>query len=238
MSTVIFAAVAIFFVWKLRSVLGQKSGTEERGPDRPAPESRKADAAAGADAGNVIRLPGAAAGGSVPADAAAEKWAGFAESGSPAAAGLDAIAARDPGFSAKGFIDGARRAYEMIITAFAAGDRKTLKPLLAGDVYDSFSHAISQREAAGQTMSTTFVSLEKAEFSDAQVRGGAAVLTIRFRSKLVNTTTDRAGQPIDDMQGKVTDSVDIWSFSRELAARDPNWKLVATESGPSAAPGS
>lgn len=237
MSTVIFAAVAIFFVWKLRAVLGQKSGTEERGPDRAAPDSREADAAAGADGGNVIRLPGAAAGGAA-AGAAAEKWAGFAGRGSPVAAGLDAIAESDPGFSAKGFIDGARRAYEMIIAAFAAGDRKTLKPLLASDVYDSFSQAIAQREAAGRSMSTTFVSLEKAEFSDAQVRGGAAVLTIRFRSKLVNTTTDRAGQPIDDAQGKVTDSVDIWSFSRELSARDPNWKLVATESGPAAAPAS
>ena len=238
MSTLIFAAVAIFFVWKLRSVLGQKTGEEGRGLDPAARDSRRADAGPPGDPGNVIHLPGAAAGAAAANDPALEKWAGLAERGSKVWTGLDEIAARDAGFSAKGFVEGARKAYEMIILAFAAGDRKTLKSLLAADVYDSFAQAIAHRETRGQTMNTTFVSIDKATLADAQVRGGSAQLAMRFRSKLVNMTTGKDGQPIDEMQGKVTDSIDVWTFARELASRDPNWKLIATESDPAVTRGS
>lgn len=234
MSTLIFAGVAIFFVWKLRSVLGQKSGTEGRKPDAPARDGGQADAAPMVDSGNVIRLPGASAG-PVPA-AAEDRWAGYADRSSNVWNGLEAIGERDSAFSAKSFVDGARGAYEMIVGAFAAADRKTLKSLLSPDVFDSFAQAISQREARGESMSTTFVSIDKATLVDAQLRGPTAQLSVRFLSKLINTTTDRAGQPVDDKQGKVIDSVDVWSFARDTTSRNPNWTLVATESdqtGPS-----
>ena len=227
-STLIFAAVAIFFVWKLRSVLGEKTGQEGRRPE-PAREDR-ADRkpATPGEADNVIRLPGAANGAAEaePAD----RWAGVAERGGKTWAGLEAIAGRDPSFAAKPFLDGARAAYEMIVTAFAAGDRKTLKTLLATDVYESFTQAIVQRESREEKMTTTFVSFDKTAIADAQLRGAVAQVTVRFVSKLVNMTTGKAGQPIDDMQGKVSDSSDVWTFSSDVSSRDPNWRLIATES--------
>lgn len=236
MSTLIFAGVAIFFVWKLRSVLGQKTGQEGQKPDVSGPDGRKNEAAASGDTSNVVRLPGAGSSvGAAPASGTqADRWAGFAERGSKVWTGLEAIAAREPGFDAKAFIGGARAAYEMIVTAFAAGDRKTLKALLAADVFDSFSQAIDQREARGETMTTAFVSIDKAALVDAQLRGPTAQLSVRFLSKLINTTSDRAGAPVDDMQGKVIDSVDVWTFARDIAARNPNWTLVSTESDQSA----
>ena len=231
MSTLIFAALAIFFVWKLRSVLGQKTGSEERRVDPPRAPASTTDAKGGAaqDGSNVIRLPGAAGAGAPDPDMTPAKWNGIAEQGSKVAAGLDAITARDPAFSANSFIAGARAAYEMIVTAFAAGDRKTLKALLAADVYESFEHVIAEREARQEKMATTLVSIDKSALVEARLRASIAHISVRFLSKLINVTTNSAGQPINDQQGKVTDSVDVWTFSRDVVSRDPNWKLVATE---------
>ena len=221
-TTLIFAALAIFVVWKLRSVLGTRTGAEKPPFDparrQPAPTS---------DGSNVVRLPGAAndRGTPLPAD----RWKGVAELGTPLAANLDAIAAADPGFTGASFLSGARAAYEMIVTAFAAGDRKTLSPLLAKDVMDSFDAAITAREQAGEKVDTTFVSIDKAAVEDAQVRGGAAQIAVRFQSKLITATRDAAGKIVEGDPEKVTDVVDIWTFARDPKSRDPHWKLVATE---------
>ena len=192
MSTLIFAALAIFFVWKLRSVLGQKTGSEERRIDPPPRGPPTAEPRGGApqDSPNVIRLPGAASATAPDGEPAATRWQGLAEPGSKVAAGLDAIAARDPAFSAKAFIEGARAAYEMIVTAFAAGDRKTLKALLAPDVCESFEHVITEREARLEKMVTTIVSIDKAAMVEAQLRAPTAQISIRFLSKLINITTN------------------------------------------------
>ena len=232
-STLIFAALAIFFVWKLRTILGQKTGSEETRAEQTRRSEAEARQPPAPGATNVIRLPGAA-GGDAVASEPPDRWQGFAERGSKIAASLDAIASKDTAFDPRGFVQGARAAYEMIVTAFAAGDRKTLKSLLAPDVYESFEHAIAAREARAETMTTTLVSIDKANLIDAQLRGSTAQVSVRFLSKLINVTKDKAGAPVDDMQGKVTDSVDMWTFARDVTSRDPNWRLIATESDQSA----
>ena len=229
-STLIFAALAIFFVWKLRSVLGQRTGSEETRSDPP-PRGPTSDPrqVASPTASNVIKLPGAAVA-EAASEAAPDRWGSFAERGSTVAAGLTAIAGKEPSFEPGAFIAGARSAYEMIVVAFAAGDRKTLKSLLAPDVFESFEQAIAAREARSETMTTTLVSIDKATLIDAQLRGSMAQVSVRFLTKLINVTRDKAGTAVDDMQGKVTDSVDMWTFARDVASRDPNWRLIATES--------
>ena len=52
---------------------------------------------------------------------------------------------------------------------------------------------------------------------------------VKFLSKLISATRDQGGQVIEGSPEKVTDMVDIWTFSRELGSRDPNWKLIATD---------
>ena len=185
---------------------------------------------------NVVALPGRAAVEPVPkaveaSAAAADRWNGIAEPGSAVAAGLDAIARDDKGFDGKHFIAGARAAYEMIVTAYAEGDRRTLKNLLSRDVYDGFEAAIREREAKGETAESRFVSIDKSDITDAELRGRTAQLTIRFVSQLVSVTRDRDGGVIEGNPEKVTDVTDVWTFARDLSSRDPNWKLVATEAG-------
>jgi predicted lipid-binding transport protein (Tim44 family) len=231
--TIIFLALAVFIFLRLRSVLGQRTGRERPPYD---PYSAR-EAARTSTNDNVVSLPPRPAGDVAPAPAPAaeaepaDRWKGIAEQGSPAAIGLDAVVAQDPSFDARHFLTGARAAYEMIVTAYAQGDRRTLKNLLSKEVYDGFEQAIKDREARGEKAETRFVSIDKADITGAEVKGRTAQITVRFVSQLVSVTRDKDGNVIDGSPDKVTDVTDVWTFARDLSSRDPNWKLVATEAG-------
>jgi predicted lipid-binding transport protein (Tim44 family) len=231
--TIIFLALAVFIFLRLRSVLGQRTGRERPPYD---PYSAR-DAVRSPATDKVVTLP------TRPAEpvstrpvevtpaASADRWKGVAESGSSIAAGLDAIVAADPSFDAKHFITGARAAYEMIVTAFAEGDRRQLKNLLSREVYDGFDTAITEREGRGETAETRFVSIDGSTISSAELRARTAQITIRFVSKLISATRDRSGNVIEGSAEKITDVTDVWTLSRDVSSRDPNWKVVATEAG-------
>jgi predicted lipid-binding transport protein (Tim44 family) len=223
-STVVFAVVAIFVIFKLRSVLGTRTGAERRPLDPTTPARGDPPVANG----NVIPIGGVARAAGAPPPPA-DRWKGFAEKGSPLAAGLDAILAAEPGFTAGDFLSGARAAYEMIIVAFAAGDLATLRRLLTPDALANFATAIQARKAAEQTTKTTLVSIDAAELVDARVVGTTATLAVRFAAKLVSATSDRAGAVVEGSTTTVVDHLDVWTFTRQLGARDPNWQLSATE---------
>ncbi len=228
--TIIFLALAVFIFLRLRSVLGQRTGRERPPYD---PYSAR-DAVRGATNDNVVTLPGRAADAAqkpVEAVEPADRWKGVAEAGSAIAVGLDGVVREDPAFDVKHFIAGARQAYEMIVTAYAEGDRRNLKNLLAREVYDGFEAAIRERETKGETVETRFVSIDKSDITAVDVRGRTAQVTIRFISQLVSVTRDKSGNVIDGNPDKVTDVTDVWTFARDLSSRDPNWKLVATEAG-------
>lgn len=234
--TIVFALVAIVVIWKLRSVLGERTGLEKPPPREPF-FGRRSGSEAGAPSGraqgtpgapNIIRLPGASAG-APPADP--NRWRDFAEPGSPVAAGLDAIAAADPSFSAGPFLEGAKTAYEAIVTAFAAGERRTLQNLLARDVYDGFNAALVDREKRGEHLTTTFVSMDDARFEGATLEGRTARTAVRFLSRQISATHGAKGDLTDGSPDRVVEMNDVWTFARDVTSRDPNWKLVATESG-------
>lgn len=227
--TIIFLALAVFIFLRLRSVLGQRTGRE-----RPPYDPYSASDAVRSSNDNVVALPGRGgetSAASTPAVDPEERWKGVAEPGSALAAGLDAVVQGDPSFDAKHFVTGARQAYEMIVTAYAEGDRRTLRSLLSKDVYDGFDNAIRERETKGETVETRFVSIDRSDITAAEVRGASAQVTVRFVSQLVSVTRDRSGNVIDGNPDKVTDVTDVWTFARDLGSRDPNWKLVATEAG-------
>ena len=233
-TTLIFIVLAVFVVWRLRSVLGQKTGSEQPPFDplsrRDAP-LRPGNAPAEPDH-NVVRLPGA--NGTLRPAAeipSAERWKGIAEPGTPTAQALDGIARAEPQFDAAEFLEGAKSAYEMIVTAFAQGDRKILKDLLAREVYEGFERAITERERRGETVETTFVSIDKAEMAGAEIQGKTAQIVVRFLSNLITVTRDASGTVVDGSPEAVVDVTDVWTFARTLGSRDPNWQLVATEAG-------
>jgi predicted lipid-binding transport protein (Tim44 family) len=212
--------------------LGQRTGRERPPYD---PYSAR-DAVRSPASDKIVTLPQRPAEPAVsrpaePPPPPADRWKDVAESGSSVAAGLDAIAAADPSFDAKHFITGARAAYEMIVTAFAEGDRRQLRSLLSREVYDGFDAAIGERESRGETAESRFVSIDGSTITAAEQRARTAQITVRFVSKLISVTRGRTGDVIDGNAEKVTDVTDVWTFAREVSSRDPNWKVVATEAG-------
>jgi predicted lipid-binding transport protein (Tim44 family) len=235
MTTIVFALLAAFVVWKLRSVLGTRNGAEKPPTNpfaTPTPRvsgARRGDSDSGDSGNRVIPLPGAAEPPVAIAPAKDDRWKPNAEPGSKAWAGLDAIAAADPAFAIKPFAEGAKSAYEMIVTAFAEGNREVLRNLLSPEVFESFAAALAEREKRGEKVTTTFVSIDRVMIDDAVLNGRTAEIKIHFTAQMITATRDQAGAVIDGSPDKVVQIDDIWTFARDTRSRDPNWKLAATE---------
>jgi predicted lipid-binding transport protein (Tim44 family) len=231
--TIIFLALAVFIFLRLRSVLGQRTGRE-----RPPYDPYSAREVRTPATDKVVTLPPRPAAEptptrsvEVPSAPPADRWKGVADTGSTAAAGLDAIVSADANFDVQHFITGARAAYEMVVTAFAEGDRRQLRSLLSREVFDGFDAAITERERRGETAETRFVSIDGATVTAAELRARTAQITIRFVSELITATRDKSGAVIEGNAEKVTDVTDVWTFARDVSSRDPNWKVIATEAG-------
>jgi len=227
--TLIVIVVAVVVLLRLRSVLGTRTGNERP----PSPRYENISRTKSDNDDTVVQLPTRkpqvndeeAERAQRKLEAEIEK---LAKGNSEIEQGLRDIVEADGGFSPKQFIEGAKSAYEMIVTAFAAGDRKTLKMLLDKDVYDSFEAAIAERESQGQTVDFTFVGLSNIEFVEAEMDRRNAVLTLRIDAEVVSVTRDSAGEVVEGTPGQVVAIADEWTFLRNTRSRDPNWKLVAT----------
>ena len=215
---ILLGMVAAFVLLRLRSVLGRRSGHEQRNPrtrirqDQPEPDD------------NVISLPDR----EQPADGEIE--AALAGDDTPLGGALTQIALADRDFEPTEFLVGARTAYEMIVTAFAAGDTKSLKPFLSERVFDNFKSVIDSRKQTGQIQETTLVAINNAEIIEADLKGRTAELTVKFVSEMINVTKDTAGTVVGGDPSKVTSVTDFWTFTHNTRSSDPNWTLVATRS--------
>lgn len=139
----------------------------------------------------------------------------------PAPTGVAAMRAKDPTFEVARFLDGARQAYEMIVIAFAAGDRATLQNLLAPSVADSFEAAIDAREAEGRTEKVEFLQAPRADVEQIDVDGDKARVVVRFLAEFRSRSKGPEGEAVDDRR-----TAELWTFERNLKSRDPNWTLV------------
>jgi predicted lipid-binding transport protein (Tim44 family) len=135
----------------------------------------------------------------------------------------------DASFDPAAFLGGAEKAFRIIVSAFAAGDRGTLRSLLADDTYRAFEQAIAGREAAGQSQVSTIHAIHSATVDDAELRGKVASITVRFASDQTSLTQDKDGHPVTGADA-VTEITDVWTFERDLSTRDPAWRLVSARS--------
>ncbi|HEX6014891.1 MAG TPA: Tim44/TimA family putative adaptor protein [Geminicoccaceae bacterium] len=215
-----FAMVAAFIAFRLRGVLGRKTGHERPRVD---PISRRTGAR-GND--NVVPLPER---GPAPPPSPEEAASAMPNGqGDPAMAGVAAIKRADPGFDLDHFLQGARAAFAMIVEAYAKGDKAALRPLLADEVFAQFSGAIDGRERAGHVLSTELVATSGAELAAAALQGTRARVTVRFTSEQINVTRDAAGNVVEGDPRQIETIVDVWTFERDTRSRDPNWQLVET----------
>lgn len=225
--TLIVIAVAVFVLFRLRSVLGTRTGNE-----RPPVERRKPASAEVSEETVVPLRPRGTGTPDLDDERRARKTEAeieqFSRGNAELAAGFRAVVEADPTFTPKSFLDGAKQAYEMIVTAYAAGDRQTLKNLLEKDVFEGFQRAIAEREAAGQSVDFTFVGLPKVEISEAEYDRKNVLITVRFHAEVVSATRDKDGNLVEGNADQVQTIADEWTFARNPKSRDPNWKVVTT----------
>ena len=225
--TIFFIVVAGVVLYQLYSVLGRRTGHERPPFD---PYARPSDNGAAREQGNVVTLPSRR----VPADEpAADRFAAIdklAEPGTATNTELRRIKDADASFDIDEFVNGARTAYEMVVTAFADGDRKLLKNLLSADVYQGFETSIAERESRGERMQSSFVGIDDIKVVSAELKGREAFVTLRIVSQLISATLKPNGEVVDGDPETVAEVRDIWTFARDTRSRDPNWKLVETES--------
>lgn len=219
---IIFGSIAVFLIAKLVSVLGKKTGNEQDAARRR-PQSfqvrRGAQAEKSGKGGdNVIALPDR------------ELAQPVVTQNAQAAEGLEQIAAADPSFDPRAFLRGARSAFEMIVAAFAKGDSESLKQLLSPAVFADFDSAIAARKAEGQSQDNTLIGLKSSDITAAALVGSESQITVCFKSEQVNVTKDGEGRVVDGDPNQIAEVTDIWTFSRALDSRDPNWLVSATSS--------
>jgi predicted lipid-binding transport protein (Tim44 family) len=148
---------------------------------------------------------------------------------SPLGQSLTAMMRADPGFDPGHFLDGAKAAYEAIVMAFAEGDEATLEQLLGTDVFEGFQRAIRERDTRGEKVLSNLVGIDKADIIEAEVKNRTAYITVKFVSEMISVTRDADGEVVEGDPKKVREVTDIWTFARDIASKNPNWKLVATE---------
>ncbi len=238
--TLISLIVAVVVILKLRSVLGRRTGDEEARLERFRAE-RQEQSAAAAQGDNVVAMPrrdrddaAGAENEAIDVVDAEERIKAFKGAEAHARPGLLEIAKLDASFDPDAFVRGARQAYEMIVSAFAEGNRKMLKDLLSREVYEGFAQAISDRESRNEQVDQSFVGIKKADVLDSELKNGIANITIRFVSQLISATRDKAGAIISGDSQRIKEVTDIWTFSRDISSEraraNPNWRLIATQS--------
>lgn len=212
---VLFGMIAAFLVLRLRSILGRRTGFERQPLQPPA-------AGPGVAPGPVIE------GKAEPTQAAPPPRA-VPDPASVLGQTLARMQTIDRNFDAARFLDGAEKAFRMIVAAFAHGDRNTLRPLLSDETWRGFDQAIAAREATGQQQVSEIRGMETVAIEDASLRGTVADVTVRFVSDQISLTRDTQGRILMGTDA-VTEITDLWTFERDLATQDPTWRLIAARS--------
>ena len=220
---IIFGVLAVFLIYRLGRVLGKRTGHEGQNPGlfestNSAESGLEGTSEASAeDSEKVVALP----------HSQSEK---DEEVSSPINPVLKQIEGAEPSFNEKTFLEGARAAFEMIISAFAQGDINTLQNLLSEEVFENFDSVIRDRSSQNKTHETTLIGIGEMEILEGEVRGNTILVTLKYKSQQVNVSRDKEGEVVDGDPIAVVSVTDIWTFSREANSSDPNWILVETRS--------
>ena len=209
----VLAAIAVFLILRLRSVLGTREGYEK-------PVSKPVEAEERPRRRDFAVIEGGQD----------RDITDHVADGTPAARALAAMKIAEPGFSVGDFLHGARGAYEMILMSFEKGDLEAIRPFLAEDVAESFAEVIHAREREGLKVEANFVGLREIALHDATFDRDTrdAEVTVRFTGEITSVVRNRIGEVVEGSPTEIKRQRDVWTFARKMGVDDPNWQLVAT----------
>ncbi|MGD1869954.1 MAG: Tim44/TimA family putative adaptor protein [Neomegalonema sp.] len=218
----LLAAIAGFLLFRLRSVLGERSGFEN--PEKYRPGASGSADTPSEEPDNVVALRR-----NDGSDDDSDIFA-YAELNSELGQALKQIKLREPGFNMQSFMEGAKGAYEMLLMAFETGDKQTLKQFLDREVYDAFAQAIDERRAQNLNVDVRFVGIKTAEPVEAQSSADerSGDITVRFVAEIIMAVRNAQGELVEGDPSNIQRISDVWTFGRQLGSSDPNWMLTAT----------
>ena len=206
----IFAAIALFLIFRLRSILGNRDGFEQKRPEKSAFDSAGQTENDNAPS-KIVPLR---------ASKVADKLAN--------GQGLEAVRQADASFKDDDFMQGAASAFSMVLQAFADGDLATLRRLLAFDLYEEFAHSVHARNKEGDQLAITVHAISDVQLTDGSVKDFIASVTVKFVSEQSRTVKNSDGDVMEDESEEKAVITDVWIFERDTQLNDPNWKLVET----------
>jgi predicted lipid-binding transport protein (Tim44 family) len=204
---ILLAMVAGFLILRLRSTLGRRTG-HEQGQENFS--SKKVVRLSKNDQTNVFD----------------DENQSLSES--KISTGLNEILEHEPNFNMDEFKEGALKAFEMIINAFAKKDIDSLSSLLSDQVLLGFKKAIKEYEDAGEVLETEIVKVNLPEILQVNVTDSVATISVRFESDQINLIKSEDGDVIEGDPNQIESSVDEWTFQKNLSDQDPNWELAKT----------
>lgn len=219
------AAIAVFLGLWLRQVLGRKTGNERRRDPFAAREQVAAPSAKEKGAEALVG-PRARTG---TKDEKGSRIGSIAPEGSALNKALTDIQGADRQFDVDRFVAGAKSAYQMIVEAFSSGDKDALKPLLTDEVYAHFVTAIDGRARRGETVEFKFVGVKDARITGAKLEGRHAEVTVTFETEIITSTKNKDGAVVSGDPSTVVNVIDIWTFSRDVKTKGPDWILSSTD---------
>ncbi|WP_128255069.1 Tim44/TimA family putative adaptor protein [Falsirhodobacter deserti] len=209
----VLAAIAVFLILKLRSVLGTRTGFEKPPVQPGTPEVANQRGGfevieGGPDRDITDHVP----------------------EGSDSAVALAAMKRVEPSFSVTEFLSGARGAYEMILTAFDRGELEDVRSFITPDVFEAFSEAVEARRAQGLTVQSNIIGIRELAVNEATFSEASSIaeITVRFMAEMTTVVKNGAGEIVEGSETELKRQRDLWTFQRAMGAPDPNWRLVAT----------
>ncbi|MEM1345037.1 MAG: Tim44/TimA family putative adaptor protein [Pseudomonadota bacterium] len=211
---IILFAIAAFVLYRLRSVIGTRTGYEP-----PPGQARTGRPEAVRDDNPPT-----------PAEDDELEAAAVRALDPEARAALDEILKIEPDFDLEEFLHGARSAYEMVLMAYEEGDRQLLQDLLTPDVYQAFEGVIAQREEQGLKVEARFIGVRdiRVESLRFDAETAEADLTLRMIGEMITAVRDEANRVVEGDPNAIRRQTDVWTFSRVMGSQNPNWLLSAT----------
>jgi predicted lipid-binding transport protein (Tim44 family) len=199
----IFAVIAVFLIFRLRSILGNRDGFEK--PQKTVQTESSAD--------NIINFKGKTPG---------------AESVPLNGSGLKELRKLDASFRDEEFLSGAKAAFPLILNAYSESDLGSLRRYVGFDLYEEFSNAVHQRDAAGEHLKIDIETVNDVQLLDAEISDGIATVTVKYDTIQSRILTDARDTVIEEDTISSEQIEDIWIFERDIRSTDPNWRLVET----------
>ena len=234
----ILLIVVIIIGWRLRSVLGMRNDDEQPGSRADAYRLNR-DAFGNQPSGPAARSDKQELPPEIEPEIGQETEPEIEREAEQAAVqdgdavptegrGLAYLREVEPDFDEAQFLDGAGRAYEMILTAFAADDLSPVAAFLGAEVKQGFEAAIEARRSGAQKLDTRILRLDRPALEDARIEADMVYLDVRFRAEIISFTHAADVTPDEDNLPAPATAHDVWVFARPLNSSSPNWQLVAT----------